>query len=74
VSGIYMARFEGGPLDGQTRQWPGTWPLPDTWDVVTEPEGHYKKARESQLTEDHPGVARGAVFVWHEGHDGRETT
>jgi hypothetical protein len=61
---IYLARFVGGPLDGQTRMWPGSWPMPDTWDVVLVPEGSYVKTSQSQLTEDAPGIARGAVYEW----------
>jgi hypothetical protein len=63
VSPVYLARFKGGPLEGQTRMLT-FWPLPVQWEVVLNPEGIYNKIRESQLTEDHEGVARGAEYEW----------
>lgn len=60
---VYLARFIDGPLKGQTRMLT-FWPLPDEWEVVLNPEGIYRKVSESQLTEDHEGVARGAQYEW----------
>lgn len=61
---VYLARFIGGPLDGETRMSSGPWPLADEWTVAWSEAGVYRKVRESQLTEDHPNVARGAEYEW----------
>lgn len=59
---IFALRLEGGPFAG-TRQSRGPWPLPDE---LPDPElrGTYIKVAESQLTEPHPNVMRGAQYEW----------
>lgn len=69
-----IARFDGGPLDGQSFVTPdNVWPLPSDFTlalVSVEGEfglGRYDKASESQLSDeaaDHPNVARGAQYQW----------
>lgn len=63
-------RFDGGPMDGQTKLTEAPWPLPEELDMP-EQGGRYVKDpdRESKLPEM-PGILRGAVFVWteREGH------
>jgi hypothetical protein len=63
---VYLARFVGGPLDGQTRRHPGPWPLPDGIVYDLKMRGRYHKQSESQLERDMPGVARGAEYLWKE--------
>jgi len=69
-----IARFTGGPLDGQSFVTPeGVWPLAADFTlalVSTEGEfglGRYEKTNESQLDDEvanHPGIARGADYGW----------
>lgn len=56
----YLIRTTGGPHPGD-RQHPGPWPLPDR---LEDEGGFYRKVGESQLTEDHPHVMRGAQYEW----------
>jgi len=74
-----LTRFNGGPLDGQTRWTPDEagWPLPNRLDLaLMEREGsrnfligHYDKTNESRLPVDHPGIARGAEYSWKDEED-----
>lgn len=63
----YLMRTIGGPFPGD-RVSPGPWPLPDSLSVPGE-DGAYVKVRESQLTDDLPGVMRGAEYEWHKEPD-----
>lgn len=66
-----LLRFNGGPLDGDTRSVEGSWPPPANI-VVEAVEGvvedaTYRKTNESQLPDDvaeHPGILRGAEYQW----------
>ena len=64
-----VMRFEGGPLDGETRFTDLPWPLPDEMAAPSGGlRGRYLKVAESQLPdEDLPGVIRGASYRWEEG-------
>ena len=50
---------------------PGPWPLPDEIPVSLRVPGSeerlagiYRKVDQSQIAEDHPGLARGAQYEW----------
>jgi hypothetical protein len=59
---VYLVRFVDGPTPGDYLH-PGPWPLPQKLRTPS-PGGRYVKVGESALTEDHPGVVRGAQYRW----------
>jgi hypothetical protein len=73
-----VARFVGGPLDDENRMVPDEagWPLPDEFKMALVSDeginftiGYYDKTNQSQLSEAHPGILRGAEFEWREADE-----
>ena len=72
------ARFNGGPLDGETRITPDEagWPLPNEFRLALVSDeqtnftiGRYTKTNQSELPDEvasHPNLMRGAEFEWRE--------
>jgi hypothetical protein len=75
---VNAARFNGGPLDGETRITPDEagWPLPDEFKLglLSDADtnfviGYYVRTNQSQLDDEvasHPGLMRGAEYSWRE--------
>lgn len=62
-----LLRFNGGPLDGDTRMIVGEWPPPDNFVLDEVEDATYRKTNQSQLPDEvaeHPGILRGAEYQW----------
>lgn len=57
----FLIRFQDGPFKCDRFSTEQTWPLPD---AIGAPGGTYVKVAESQLTEPHPNILRGAAYEW----------